>query len=273
MKKKIAIPPVDTKEIHRNLEAQAKREVPRMAPFFIENWTPGLRALSIQTEIFRLDKDSAICLNAIINATHDAPHDPWSVDGAADLARKLGDMIRIVGGAGFVRLGSRSPKDNPVQMDEFCRPIPARSGRQAVEYLSYSERVYLDLMDARYAGYESTVCVRRWIKVDWDQEFRCFIEDGKIVGITQYYLADGASSWIRLNKKTIDITLRRYLQDAVLPMSGLSSLTVDVILSRDIRPTVLEINPPVSWGTTFPGLFSGGQFNGEFRFEGKVGDE
>jgi len=258
---------IDWAKIEADATARAIEELPRAKVFFIENWNPALRALSIQTELIVLGPRERDDLLKVIEATMDEPRDPWSHPSAIRFAETFEMMIREVGGRAFVRLGSRSPKDNPVQMNGDCQPIPAYSGRQAVEFLSYSERVLVDLSDARRASYDPAICVRRWIDMECDQEFRCFVEDGKIVGITQYYLEDGFSTWIAKNQRAIEGTLRDYLRHVVVPRSSLGSLTADIIISRDMRPTLLEINPPVSWGKTFPGLFKDlNDLDGTFRF-------
>lgn len=276
----IDLPPVvdlDSPEFQARLAQEANEELPLLMPFFIENWSPGLRAISVQTEILELFQRQGDDLIKIIEATWDDPHDPWSVPWAVELAQMLEVMIGAVGNRAFIRLGSRSPKDNPLQMNRDCIPIPAYTGRQAVEFLSYSERVLVDLMQQRRALHRPSICVRRWIDMDTDQEFRCFIENREIVGITQYYLDHGYSSWIGRNVRAIEGTLRDYLSKVVLKLTHLSSLTVDVILTRDMRPTLLEINPPVTSGIVFPGLFRAGGLDGSFRFvkpgEGKPAND
>lgn len=264
------IPEIDEAQVAADLIANAIEALPLLRPFFIENWPPALLALSVQTERLSLDDAALATVLRFIDASwsHNetgAAESRWSDPAIYPIVAWCDDAIKRVGGRGFARLGSRSPKDNPEFMSVNLRPIPLYTGRQALQSLGYSERIYLDLSDAQRASYIPTICVRRWIDLEPDQEFRCFIEDGSTVGITQYYLDDGPSSWIRKNAASIERVIRSYLSDVVSPLSGLSSLTCDIILSRDLRPTLLEINPPVSWGKTFPGLFQDGNYDGSFR--------
>lgn len=257
-------PPTEAEATEAALERHG-----RVAPFSIENWPHGIRALSIQTAQHRLSTKDTDQLVGVIGATMDAPHDPWSHPYAITLAGLCELMIAKVGGKAFVRLGSRSPKDNPVAMDGRCRPIPVYTGRQAVEFLCYSERVLEDLLMAKRVGVNPVICLRRWLDIDGEQEFRCFVEDGLFAGATQYYLDDGYSSWINQNAHTIGWVLRDFALHVVRPLFGASSFTCDIILTRDMRPTLLELNPPVSLGMTFPGLFKPGSmddFDGDFRF-------
>lgn len=240
----------------------------RHRPFFYENWSVQLKQLSIQTITVELEPDRVSHLLGIIEKTIDDPYTPWAHPEAQYFGTMLEDLIEIVGHRAFVRLGSRSPKDNPAAMDRACRPIPAYGGRMGLDFLAGSERVLLDLLDAQRADYTPNILVRRWIDMRAEQEFRCFVEDGEIVGITQYYVDEGYCPWIVRNNTHIFSILRGYVEQLVIPCSGLKSLTADVILSHDFRPTLLEINPPVSWGQTYPGLFTGpsGRLDGRFMF-------
>lgn len=267
----------ETEENPEQLEAalneQAIRRAPLLTPFYIENWSPGLRALSMQTKLFSLSTGP---LNALIEFVQRSMGggredlgEPWETPDIWELVYWAEQAIKGVGRRAFVRTGCRSGKDNPLFMDCNLRPVPVYSGRSAIECLGYSERVYLDLTDCRRANVTPTLCVRRWLDIEDDHEFRCFIEDGKLAGITQYYLDAGHSSWIQRNQQVISETLHDYLRDAVLPLTWLQSMTCDIALSDDMRPTLIEINPPLSNGevSVYPGLFIDHDLDGSFLFE------
>jgi hypothetical protein len=223
-------------------------------------------ALSVQTEIFPIGGEQLAALLDFIEAMMSGGKiDHRKIDDRG-LRRRLEEAVHAVGGRAFVRTGSRSPKDNPIIMGMDLRPIPVYCGWQAMEAVGYSERVYLDLGDARRAGYRPHLCVRRFIDIDPDKEFRCFIEDGVIVGITQYYLEDVDAGWIKRHAALIERTLHDYLDALIIPLAGMPSLTCDIALDREFRPTLIEINPPVSGGNTYPGLFGGCEFDGSFKF-------
>lgn len=235
------------------------------SPFFMEQWAPGLTALSIQSEIIRLPQKWVEALNAFVDAMIDGK-DFWAI-ADYDLVKAIGDAIGRVGGSAFVRLGSRSPKDNTLIMREDMRPMPVYSGRQAMEAMGYSERVFIDLLDARRANYMPVIAVRRWLEIPPECEFRCFVTEGKISGMTQYYCEGfGPSSWIIKNATAIEAALRSYLTYLLIPLSGLSSFTADIILTPDFRATLLEINPPVETGSVYPGLFGLAELDGSFRY-------
>lgn len=245
--------------------AWCTKQIRQISPFFIENWLPALRALSIQTEIIPLTPAHADTLIALINATWEGK----STHGIPTfaLAGDLEPALATVGGRAFVRLGSRSPKDNTGFMQPDMRPAPVYSAHHAIEALSYSERVTDDLTMAMSAGYSPVIAVRRWVDMPPECEFRCFVSDSRISGITQYYLdGHGPSSWINRNAAGIEATLRRYLSDVLVPLSGYQSFTADLILTHDFRVTLLEVNPPVESGSTYPGLFGLNDLDGSFRY-------
>ena len=259
--------PEEMQELEDALVEQARVNYPRVRPFFIENWPPAFRAMSVQTEIYQLREPQFLAdyIKAGMNGE--------TVDeGIAlmSILRELAAGLELVGGLGFVRLGSRSPKDNPCIMRSDNRPGPVFTARGALEALGYSERVFHDLSDAIRAGYTPRLCVRRWLDIEPEQEFRVFVENQGCVGITQYYLDAGYSSWINANSLQIERAVWDYVMNAMLPHAerhGMHSFTADVIVGRDMRVTLLEINPPVSWGLTYPGLFGdGNEFDGSFRY-------
>jgi hypothetical protein len=255
----------DMEELEKSLTEQAKREVPLASPFFIEGWPKALLALSVSTEILPLSQDELAAMLRLINETWE--HKPTTRDDVyVGLLDRLHTAIENVGGKAFIRTGSRSPKDNPCFMDMALKPIPIYSGQSALDCLAYSERVYLDLNDARRAEYLPSLCVRRFVEFEPESEFRCFVENGTIAGITQYHIKDGAYRWIVKNAVEIESRLRSYLTDVLMPAANMPSFTADIILRPDMLPFLLEINPPVTTGKVFPGLFAGRELDGEFLY-------
>jgi gamma-glutamylcyclotransferase (GGCT)/AIG2-like uncharacterized protein YtfP len=125
----------------------------------------------------------------------------------------------------FVRLCGRSPKDgeprDPASIfqayqrhfanstqDFSCDPDPAvrvsvgnaklvaatrtstlrvRSGKDALALLLSSERVFLDCIDWLKHGEPEQICLRQWEdRLRIENEFRCFVHDGKMTAISQY---------------------------------------------------------------------------------------
>ena len=109
-----------------------------------------------------------------------------------DLYLRIARAIQAVGGKVFIRLGSRSPKDSWGCLDNDMKMVPIYNACDAISLLtSETERMWNDIGDARRADYRPRICVRRFLDFDLEHEFRCFIEDGSITGITQYHIQDG----------------------------------------------------------------------------------
>lgn len=88
-------------------------------------------------------------------------------------------------GRAFARLGSRSAKDVIWWDDVLAQPLI--SGQAVLCLLAMSERVRNDLVEDMIAGYGSHIILRPWIDIAMHQEYRCFVRDGRLIGISQYY--------------------------------------------------------------------------------------
>lgn len=257
------VPPTEEEMV-----AVAKANLAVSSPVHIENWPPALATLSIPTDLFPLDAaetDALIEAWMISWGGAEASMPADRLEAALEaLADRLHSAVERRGRA-FVRLGSRSPKDADRMLEGVTH---VTSGREAVELLVTSmERVYTDLSDARRAGHVPHIAIRDHL--DWlrpEREFRAFIEDGAVAGITQYHLEDGPLVWITENAAAIEAAARAFLETRVIPAAHIASFTADLVFEAADRPLLLEINPAVTLGRTFPGLFRRGPLDGSFRF-------
>src|SRR3990167_655371 len=87
-------------------------------------------------------------------------------------------FAKLEGDRMFARLGSRSPKDNQTEI---------RSGNDVLQAFCDSERVLDDLMLCTKMKYDPYVFVRQWVNIPKDKEFRCFVKDWGLRGISQYF--------------------------------------------------------------------------------------
>lgn len=257
-------------ELEKSQRETAIQKLPELIPFYIENWPKSIKSLSMQTKSFSLDQKNLEELLTFIKAMMSGGKEDHQKVKPYGIFLILNELINNLGGKIFIRTGSRSPKDNPCIMGIDLRPIPIYTSNQALEALGYSERVYLDLNDMRLVNYTPQIHVRRFINIDPEKEFRCFVEDKKIVGITQYYLEDVNIFWIKKNETTIEEILRDYIENLIIPQFPLPSFTCDIALNKDFQPLLIEINPPISTGTVFPGLFDSLEdLDNSFRYIGK----
>ncbi|HOF50315.1 MAG TPA: hypothetical protein PLH22_01330 [Candidatus Colwellbacteria bacterium] len=173
-------------------------------PTDIENWPPGLLERSIDTVFVRLTQEQATALIAT-NSYGLEMRGEKEPEAAAEVLDELRLILsnvisdRFPDGA-FVRLGSRSPKDS---FDGIIHGFKCHNGQRVLELLNDSERVYDDLALAKHHSYLPVLALRKWIDIaDW-QEFRSFVKNRKLAGISQYYYYDfypGSSRGFRKSK-------------------------------------------------------------------------
>jgi hypothetical protein len=149
---------------------------------FLENWPPALSALSIAQVDIPLSRHDifAIGTNMIdwFESFGETTVDP------SYLIHLLDDAIKAFPNGAFVRLGSRSPKDAFVRAEQFR----VRSGAEAFTVLTAgSERIYSDLQAALTFEYSPHIFLREWTDIPKCSEFRCFMRDRQLIGISQYF--------------------------------------------------------------------------------------
>jgi hypothetical protein len=235
-----------------------------VAPTYIENWTQKLYALSIPQIDVPLTLDEAKDMTAIL----------WGEKPKGNfvsLTARLNEAIPKMPSGAFIRLGSRSPKDSSYG---HLHGFKATTGKDALSLLvGDSERVFDDLCEAINHDYIPHIWIRQWIDIPKWSEFRCFMQDHKITGISQYYYRDGAFNEIIQNADTIKWAIEQFFPE-FSQSCHLDSVVFDVFLKK--RPygdmtawgvKLIEINP--FFQLTDPCLFNWHKpedFNGEFRY-------
>jgi len=150
-------------------------------PTYIENWEPSLYSLSIASIDIPLDDDAPKRLGSNI-IEYGESFGP--IQDIADIRAKVAAAVYKMPHGAFIRLGSRSPKD-AWSMHEHGAKIAA--GQDPLRFmLDCSERIYEDLSLAIQENYTPHIWVREWREIPRWAEFRCFMQDRKLVGISQY---------------------------------------------------------------------------------------
>lgn len=243
----------------------------RVLPTYIENWPAGLYNLSIPQVNLKLPMPKAMILiwEHLADGKESTPLE-MSYLGAVDA--KITKAGLAFPDGFFVRLGSRSPKDSWVGYEEGFKCV---DGRKALRMFLDSERIWEDLQLADTKGYEPQIWLRQWQEIPQWGEFRCFMRDKKLVGISQYDYLDGQRyDEIAENADSIHWAIDKFFTGLFLPKIHLDSVVFDVWVKRRVRGNeqswevrLLEINP---FGVfTDPCLFSwkdGGDFDGWLRF-------
>jgi hypothetical protein len=240
-------------------------------PTYIENWPVALARLSIPQTDVPLSLEEARALAALNGARAgllsgpDSPH----IDAVAG---RIGAALRAYADGAFIRLGSRSGKDSRYARQHGLRVFrPEAAIRMLTEG---SRRIAFDLRLALRYDYRPHIFVRQWCEIPCWAEFRCFVRDRRLVGVSQYDCKNlGPRREIAENAARIEDALTAFFatfDDA----SHLDNVVADVFVNiddqdRDKTPAVklLELNPFIP--ETDPCLFtwrSGTDFDGTFRF-------
>ncbi|CAM2010537.1 hypothetical protein [Acanthopleuribacter pedis] len=250
----------------------------RIAPTFIENWPQALRERSLPA------LDLQVPWDELLAAMSHSKYRGWfpnlqphlSLDA---LEERIDAGLAQIGGPAFLRLGSRSPKDG-LQAQQFGLRI--EHGHQGVRLLtSDSRRAAFDIRCAMDYSTMPRLFLRPWRTIPTWSEFRCFIQGGEVVGISQYDFRDlGRSEIIVQHAERIEAVLREALA-AMLPEFHLPDIIADLILvpNEDDRKEItkdavtnnrfdamlLELNPFIV--QTNPALFTWLEpFDRRFRF-------
>lgn len=238
---------------------------PQFAETWIENWPDGLLSLSFPHIGIRLEEQEAHALGAL-NGIGSHCLDRCREEGLCALEAKLDEAISHFPQGAFIRLGSRSPKDTVHSVITQCK---AFDGRQAIRLLtSGSERVAYDLRTARKANYQPWVFVRQWVDISPEMEFRCFMKNRHLIGVSQYFYQ---TSFPVLDSPEIRNTIKIVLGEFFADFSKVSpsdNVVFDVALFLGKKPHVklVEINPfhPLTQACLFSWHTS--DFDGGFRF-------
>lgn len=237
-------------------------------PTYIENWPKELYNLSIPQVNVPLGMPKAFlkCLERVQNG-EDLTKLEWSYLHA--LEHKIEKAGKVFLDGFFIRLGSRSPKDSWVGIDQGFK---CTNGRWAMTLLLDSmERIWEDVSLAIKHDYKPQIWLRQWIDIPEWAEFRCLMRDKELIGISQYnYLNGQCFDEVADNADSLQSAIEQFFTGSFLPVIHLASVIFDVWVERhdnDWRVKLLEINPFGPW--TDPCLFSwenSEDFDGTLRY-------
>ena len=174
----------------------------------------------------------------------------------------LGDKVS---NSFFAKLITRSPKDFLYDENNFGKPLPLTSVYEMLHAFTSSMRTFDDMCLLRYLDVPQLV-IRPYINFHPQDEYRVFINQKKIVGISQYYYSE---TFPLLSDPKIAIldesTIRKFVNEIVIPNFKIDNYIADIVIGTDGRETViLEANP---WGISDPCLFVDYQsFDDSFRY-------
>jgi len=244
-------------------------------PTYLENWPLALRVLSVDQVDVPLTVKEAGDLGSNVSEWSGCFGDPPLRD-ISSIVAKLEDAMGHFPEGAFVRLGSRSPKDSWLGFREGFR---CRNARKAITLLTdASERMADDLQLAIAQDYPPHIFLREWIDIPAWAEFRCFVRNSQLVGISQYdYVRGMHYPEVDANRESVCGIIQKFFQQRFRGACHLSDVVFDVFVSPTVPGqlwgvALLEINPFLN--LTDPCLFSwqdGGDLNGTFRWIGPEG--
>lgn len=239
-------------------------------PFRVDAWPEALRAIAGPMVEVRLSEDERQALMTIWRVINGDEFDEATLDQVqqveAALTDRLQAMVDFWDAGAFVRLNTRSPKDNFEWVDEHGKPRPLHSAKEAIRTLVGSmERVFDDLRAAQLAEEDDPVfiVVRPYFTFEPWREVRLFVEDGHLVGASQYFYREVFEDMVERTRGWQAIL--EHAVATLLPQLPWRSFTLDGWVDDSRAFRFLEVNPPVTAGVTDPALFRDGKLDGSFR--------
>lgn len=149
----------------------------------------------------------------------------------------------------FVKLLSRSPKDWLIDM-ETLKMNPINNAAELLNALGCSMRTFEDLVHLCKMNIENNIIIRPYIDIPPENEWRCFVKNNKVIGISQYHYQrkfDYSKEFItELPDRIIN-----FINDIVVPNILVSDFVVDLVIEQD-KVVILETNP---YGLSDPCLY------------------
>jgi D123 len=229
-------------------------------PFFIENWPQAWRARAPRWSLLPLSAEQCQALGALIVGCGHwfAPMDPSSLE---PVRHWLDETIASQGGASFLRLGSRSPKDSPRAHRLGLRVQDAAEALALVT--DGSQRCAADLRLALQHEQVSHLALRPWQDFAPWQELRCFIRDRRWVG------ASGLRGHMpAATTRCADWPTRLAgLVGHLIQHCPSDHAALDIVMAPS--PWLLDANPWLQ--STDQLLFDGSRFDATLRMQGPAG--
>jgi hypothetical protein len=230
---------------------------------FIENWNQDLLSLSFETCSIKLDVP-----------------DSWVLGGFTPLFRGMtGYSAGSYFSVKFLNCIDDALKKFPLVAPRigFCSwkspqiPILASYQSRGVLYTICSENERVARAIAAHLSSETALFLhlRKWHEIASWAEFRIFIRDRRVIGISQYHHQSNFSE-ISTNERAIKTSLSDFCRD-LLDALHMDTVVADVFVERQendrFRTMLIELNPFIQ--RTDPCLYTwknGGDFEGGFRY-------
>lgn len=204
--------------------------------YYLENLPESLLAAFVSQEKITLTFDEMQAFASRMGISG-AMRKPDTGALLASIASRMQTALDRVNGNAFIRLGSCSPKDS------LFKPHPCGTVPDIFDMLFFSKRVLTDVHWAYLYDYPVSLFVRPWLVIQKWREFRCFVKNGHLYGISQYYV-EGRPFYEEINNapQTIAHDIYEFLKESVFPYAVHDTYTCDVMYEKNaIR--IIDYNP------------------------------
>lgn len=211
-------------------------------PTYLENLPSRVLGLSFASVQLPLSLDQAERLTK--NNGEFGVENPPDISCIESLLER---QIQTFPNGAFIRLGSRSPKDS---LRGYMEGFRVHTAKEALSILlDSSERVNDDLYLALHHEYRPSIWLREFIDIPAWSEFRCFVQSGQLIGISQY---DYKETYSQLQEGLQDIewAIGHFFQEHLKRAMHLDSYIFDVFVTcrshregRIWEVKLVEVNP------------------------------
>lgn len=214
---------------------------------FLDHWPDTLERMSLPTMFIPITPEQLDVLISQQDFEEDEDTAREQTLLLEPLKAQIEQVLFQIGVPVFFRLNSRSPKD----VMHLC--VSGDAG-QMLHMLGLSERTMIDMMMFRDTGKPCYICLRPPVYMPRLREFRAFVKDGEVLGISQYYHHMEDDGWIAANIGWLHTNLIKTASAVKVLTAPHTSVVVDLWVKSPSEIVVLEINP---YGKSDPCLFHG----------------
>ncbi len=196
----------------------------------ISHWYNALGDFTFPTLFLRLHKEELQFLLSTNSA------------GEKTLLERIDKAINSLPKTAFVGLDSCSPDD----ASNFAKKKSHTSARTALELLKSSPKVKIALE----SGGDDTIAIRPFRRMDQTREFRLFIYEGKLVGMSQRHLV---RHFRRLDGRREELWQKaNQFFDSINSLINISNQVIDIYFTSEGNILIVDLN---EWEKCDPLLF------------------